>query len=317
MTNKRRYIFAAIALSMLLSLCGCSLAKPDLGRDAEEDRLIGFFITRTSLDLFDHDRYVNDNLSSFTKNGFIDGNTDTSKYQGRLYAEYREGTFPGSNELEFPGVEGYKFFIAEFTDSTGVYTGSVLSDGICNSSFHAGNNTSIEGTIYISTAALRPFFANPVYQSNDGSIYVVSGTGMSSVGMSTPGAAMSQTMSTESSVTENGETIEKSFRAEIHYEVMAAPEKLTLIQMDWQSNVLRRDEYIPNDMPDSLELHPECEYVLTETCAPHPDSPDNVVRTLLSRGEISLITFWLPAGTDVYFPVYTELVWTNSPARAV
>ena len=68
-TNKRslenkRSILVAGALVVVIFLSGCQLAAGD-GLTVESERLIGVFITKEYLDLFDFDAYLEDNISDF------------------------------------------------------------------------------------------------------------------------------------------------------------------------------------------------------------------------------------------------------------
>ena len=61
-------------LALLLALCllsGCSLARPEAeeGNGVSQDMMIGVFITREYLDLFDFERYLEDNLNTVVNGG--------------------------------------------------------------------------------------------------------------------------------------------------------------------------------------------------------------------------------------------------------
>ena len=79
-------------LALLLALCllsGCSLARPEAeeGNGMSQDMMIGVFITREYLDLFDFERYLEDNLNTVVNGGGEISPEDSEKYGGRLYAE--------------------------------------------------------------------------------------------------------------------------------------------------------------------------------------------------------------------------------------
>ena len=77
-------------------------------RKRVEERLIGVFLTTESLDLFDFDSYLKDNISDFSGGEIkLDGNTD--KYQGRLYAELRQKTLTNTETGEKLTTEEYVF----------------------------------------------------------------------------------------------------------------------------------------------------------------------------------------------------------------
>lgn len=65
MKNKKRKslclsVLLLMQLLMLTLLSGCQLAREDEGENG--DRLVGVFVTTEYIDLFDMERYLNDNL---------------------------------------------------------------------------------------------------------------------------------------------------------------------------------------------------------------------------------------------------------------
>ena len=61
MKTKRTFAILTIIITILLSFAGCSLALEDAGEPQEEDRLIGVFVTRENLNIFDADKYFEEN----------------------------------------------------------------------------------------------------------------------------------------------------------------------------------------------------------------------------------------------------------------
>lgn len=72
-----------LGLAMVLPLTGCQLALPG-EESAQDDRLIGVYVTTEYLDLFDIESYLEDNLNAGWTGGEITGDTDP--YEGRVYA---------------------------------------------------------------------------------------------------------------------------------------------------------------------------------------------------------------------------------------
>ena len=67
MKNKVGIAAICLATILLIILSGCRLAREDAGENASEERLIGVFLTTESLDLFDFDSYLKDNISDFSE----------------------------------------------------------------------------------------------------------------------------------------------------------------------------------------------------------------------------------------------------------
>ena len=62
--NKKKTTIFCLLLALIFILSGCQLAKEDLNEPTQtKDRLAGVFLTTTWLDLFDSDRYIEENLS--------------------------------------------------------------------------------------------------------------------------------------------------------------------------------------------------------------------------------------------------------------
>lgn len=97
------------AVCALLSGCSASLALPDENENPQQDQLVGLFVTREHLDLFDMDAWLNDNADKLLQadGGMIEAD-DQSAYTQRLYGQFvpREN---GEATLQFPGYEGWYF----------------------------------------------------------------------------------------------------------------------------------------------------------------------------------------------------------------
>ena len=85
--NKRLLLLGFVFL-LLLSLCSCQLAREDGMNIQMNDRLVGVYITQEYLDLFDFDRYLNDNIHTILNRGEITV-SDNEQYSTRIYAELK------------------------------------------------------------------------------------------------------------------------------------------------------------------------------------------------------------------------------------
>ena len=329
-------------LGALLSLCcavifcflaGCSLARADMGAQAREDRLVGVFITTEYLDLFDFERYLSDNLSSFS-GGRIDIDGDAREYQGRLYASLVSKTLTSetgesieTKEFVFEDIAGIPFFSAVVQTEFEYYTTSVsdeaISDGHIN--VYVGDDEdsrTMEATIYVVMSMQPPaespigtsmdmpagtpdgppppvrfpmdrhvYYFNPVYQSADGSVYLMPGDGMSSSGTSFEGASFSKTMSATYTETENGKTKTESFSVQIAITTMYAPETIVILQFDENANLLSRTESPPGGLPDEISPELTAAFIVVETIKRDNDGMQSVSRDLYDRDAESIETF--------------------------
>jgi hypothetical protein len=308
--NRNKSIFIFALISLLISMAGCQLAKPDEGLDsAGRDRLVGVYVTREHLDLFDLEGYLNDNPALLT-GGEIKIDGVSGKYNGRIYAVLQDrvltddaGNRYEDQEYVFEGVDGIALFFTESTDSTGnactsATTGEEISDG----SYRLGDETELEGTIYV-TGGRAEFYFNPVYQSSDGSVYLIAGQGTS--GDLTGASSFSHAISDSYTVTEHdGETRTGGTRVEITIQGLSLPEQITLLQMGEDGTLLKRDSYVPADMPDSIVPDTETGYLIVET----RDADKKITRALCERGEDFLTTYVL-GENGICLPRYVELDW--------
>ena len=278
----KRKILTVICCAMLLSiLSGCMLAKEDKGADANAfgDRLIGVLVTTEHLDLFDIESYIRDNLRGF-QGGVTSPSGNEQQYQGRLYATLTARTLTSEEtgetmeieEYVFEGIEGIAFFAPTIVDTEAgtTYRSSMSDEGISNGHvgfFHGDDEqrVTMEGTIFVVPATYIVYYINPVYQSADGSVYVTTGSGISTSGVQSEGSVMSQTLSDTRTVTENGRASTDSASITIGISAMYAPETIVVLQMDKDSRVIDRVEYVPGTLPETVTLEAGTDYIIVET----------------------------------------------------
>jgi hypothetical protein len=271
--NKRLLLLGFVFL-LLLSLCSCQLAREDGMNIQMNDRLVGVYITQEYLDLFDFDRYLNDNIHTILNRGEITV-SDNEQYSTRIYAELKnikhidEETSEEFEtwEYEFKDLEGIPFFQAKIKQPDGNSYSSSFSDAaISDGHISIGKDTALDGTIYIASNETDiTVYINPVYQSSDGRIYLTSGSGMSFSGDVGEGTVFSTTLDEKHTVTENGETTEESFKVTVKLAVKHPPLKVSIIQMDSENTPVSKKEYSPISLPENVVVDPDAEYVIVET----------------------------------------------------
>ena len=294
---KRNTILVAVCFILVLcALAGCQLAKESAGLSEYEDRLVGVFITMEHLDLFDFEGYLNDNLNS-SQGGEIDiGGRGMQKYQGRIYAaliprastnEETTGETVLTHEYVFEGLKGMQFCVptiqAAEKENSYIATMSDPAVSDVHTSLFIGddeNSVSLEGTIYVSSSKRdHIYFFNPVYQSSDGSVYLVSGDshGFSGEGYG-ESSAFSQTMEASTTVTENGKVKKDAISIKITISVMFEPEKIAVLQMNADNTPISQAEYKTDEFPGTIALEAGAVYFIVET-----HKRDNMGSLIISR----------------------------------
>lgn len=259
--NKR--ILSALLACVMILLCGCQLADPNAGPETEtaQDAMVGVFITTEHLDLFDMEAYLQDNMGSLAEEGAVPA--DDPRYSGRIYAAVVD------NGYEFEDLEG--MLLASFwirMENEGYWASTIgtgLSDVQNKYLVKEGIGTSIEhsANIYLPyNIGEVVFYLNPVYQTKDGEVYLMSGSGIS---MSTSlGGQLTETVSAEASYTEDGQQLEYNYNSTLTVSCIDVPTEVVFIQMDENHNILRRDSYTPGQLPEEITPEKSAAYILIE-----------------------------------------------------
>ena len=325
---KRKIMIAVCCASFLCALTGCQLAKESAGADTNEDRLIGVLITTEYLDLFDSEGFLNDNFNSFQGGEITADGSNTQKYQGRLYAVLVPRTLTSEEtgettvtlEYIFEGIEGIAYCVPRIqaTEEENSYIATMsapaISDG--HTSIFVGddeNSVSLDGTIYVVPSNIsHTYYFNPVYQSIDGSVYAVTGSGfMMNSDLYSEGSVYSHTLDAVTSITENGETKKDSISIKISISVMFAPDEIAILQMGSDNAVISQTEYEPEEMPTTLTLETGTAYFIVET-----HKRDNTGTMIISReiygSDVENIETFFVQADGVCVKHWTQMIWEAS-----
>lgn len=312
---KRIKQLALCALLPVLLLSGCRLAKPEAAEAAENDRLIGVFVTWEHLDLFDFGSYLGDNVNKIMQGGEI-SQEESQRYSGRIYAVLKTETLTaedGSQQIHgeyvFEDIEGVAFFMPYITLSENEsYWAATSSPALSGTKVAVGSQNELEGTIYVTPQGPRAMYPNPVYQEPGGNVYVTTGTGMSHGGDFGEGTAFTQTISETHTVTENGEEIKEGTSIKITLAVRNPPRWVTFIQMSGDNTPLfSRGRYDSGLLPEAVEFGPETAYVIAETRSDSPED-EKISREILTAGD-SWFSTLVPRADGVLEGRGVSLVW--------
>lgn len=302
----RKIIITLMAVVMLLG--GCQLAVSEGAKEYGEtlkDRMVGAFITEDYLDLFDMDAYLEDNIDKI-----VAGNSltvlDNGNYTGRLYAEKVEASYTDETgaiytnwTYEFPDLEGilYTNYWNQADDENSAYEQGYWSSkvsGLGLSELHSyysvdDTQTTIkdEGTIYLSTAIekVQRIYLNPVYQDEQGRLYVISGTGISA-NLSDTGS-MAQSISSTSKHSMDGKEVAYAFEFNLRIEGINATDSVVVIRMDENHQELGRETYLPENLPEEIELPENVAYLLVEE-----HRGEKTVRSICQAGDAEMAVYY-------------------------
>jgi len=271
MKTKTIVIILSCLLVLALAL-GITGAVKLGGEDttAENNRLIGILVTTEYLDLFDNDRYLEENLPEL-----MSGETpDTGEYAGRLWGELidrieygDDGTPIYSKEYVFPDNDGIFCYAAEVEESYTVTGGEGVSEPRLNiNSTDDGEDLSYQCVVSVNAniPAEMELYFNPVYQTKDGRVFAVSGDAFMYSG-GPEGEVYTITLSEEYTVTENGKKTTDRFSIAVATDYVYPAKTVSVIQMDGASAILSREEYTLDSLPEAISPVSGAEYIIVES----------------------------------------------------
>lgn len=286
---KIKYIVAVLLAAVLaVSLWSPQLKKPESETNSTlGDRLIGTVVTTKSLNTFDMEAYLNDNIGDIVK-GSRKGETvqienGKNEYNNKIYArpvtvttETDDGEKVTHKEYVFDDIDGFWIFDAKIpsTETEESYTCLCSEGGISNvrSKIHHTDNgveeIELTADVYYSYELWGTvFYMNPVYQEGDGDIYVVEGMGYSVTGDkgSIDGdASGSQSLSDKITVNEDGvETLMKS-TVTVNYIPVYVPDEISFIFMNDANKAISELSFAPSQVPEKIAVPEGTEYVIVE-----------------------------------------------------
>lgn len=276
------------ATMFFVSLCGCQLKKPEPETAiAAGDRLIGTVITTESLNTFDIEKYLQENINEVVNSAesgeIMNVESYNGEYQNKIYARQvsitdttEDGETVEHKEYVFDNIEGFWAFDVKIppTETEESYTCLCSEGGLSN--IHSKiattdeNITSLELTadLYYSYELWGTvFYMNPVYQESDGDVYVVEGFGYSvsgekgSIGGDVSG---SHTISDEVTVNENGEETTVKSSVSVSFIPVYVPQEVSFIFMNDDNEAIDEKTFAPENVPESLDVPEGTQYIIVE-----------------------------------------------------
>lgn len=168
----------------------------------------------------------------------------------RLYAEYIDG------EYVFNGVDGMQCFFTNkdnMDNAIASHVDAAFTDK--SSKLHVidddRQNVELRAKLYLGTSFNDILFQNPVYQTESGEVYAISGQGVGYSG----GEGMGGSFSLSESVKryEDGKMMSYGTSVNIDVEVIAVPEKIIVSQFDTEGKLISSESFAPGRLPDGME----------------------------------------------------------------
>ena len=158
---------------------------------------------------------------------------------------------------------------------------------------------------YDATKTPEVFYLNPLYQTEDGTVYLMPGGPGVSGEYDGTGIVFSSEYWKEEENVEGTTTTTAGTTITATLQFRYPAERIRLIQMDRQNRMLDQMEFQPGQAPETLTPAAETAYILVEYC--RKDSPESD-RELIPKGEEDLYTYELqPSG--FFHTQTTQLLW--------
>lgn len=313
-----------LLLSFVLGITILPLATEGNDNIEEEPKLAGFLITREYLDLFDMESFLQDHVPDLMNGGEYIIDEDVSAYQGRLYATYKEklltdaetGEISSTWEYEFDEVDGISFICYTMVFEDGSVANMSSGDNAVEGNLffrQTDEEDSIElaATLYIAadSDAFHEYYVNPVYQSSDGRVFAVPGSGFYTNAY--PGEVErfeGHTFSWEGSQTISGKPHKTSVTIDLSISTIYAPQSIVLLQMDENNQPITRQEYLPGQIPETLTPEQNTSYILVETHKKDETGTPFISREMFQPGDDYLYSFFCREDA-VCEKKYTQLLW--------
>ena len=277
--------------ALMLAICmlaGCSLAKP--GKSGQ-DKLTGFFVTvsckegDTMVDLWDEEATGMEMISNHDLAG------------QKLYAKCIEGN---PVVYEFPGGCGLSCFSYHVEEGQEPYRSNTISPEIdAHLGFYAGTEMPyrMDAVVYGTRDSDAVICMNPVYQTPDGEVYVLSDKPMSYDVATMDGCSVAISQTGEDGCT-----------ATLTICHVVLPENYVIIEMNEENQPLRQAEFAPGELPESYTPGADAAYLILEARA-----GEDTARTVYSPGdESTAMDTYRPGQYGLCIKGYTRIEWEGT-----
>lgn len=314
-------ICCVLAAAFLLGARG----TVDLSYEPEmkpEDRMIGMIVTTSPV------------WGQFT---FSSGKAEIVPPTG-VPAEKKEKTsssrsIPEEYDYVFPGVEGVRLFNVDMTTEYGKQVDIRVADEEFSRKgveFNHKDNTEngqkitetingINGTLYyVLQDEEVTFFSASIYQKADGGIYLGDSGGGIVLSQDRIHYSGTATLSNSDSHshTENGEKIVEGRSIKATVQLVYEPVKITLCQYNAARELIRTDEYLPEEMPREITPLRDTDMIVVDTENKADEEDAKHTCQAISRADTSFYTLQYK-GNGYCIEHYHTLKWPDPETDTV
>ena len=283
--NRKIFLICA-TLALTLTLNGCQLAKPGVVAP-QSDQFIGFYIT--------FDNTVDERQVYASKQAHI--NKENKDPYGEPYEYYR---------YDFRGVyDGVPFFFEDYSPPGGFFGNCADAGGAISNrqlSVGVGGGVTIAGTLYMAFNSALSCILNPVYLRSDGSVYAkISDEGAHSIYHDT-------FVQGTGYIHKESHSKYGTISLILSFKIKNPAESIRVLQMNADDTPITSEDYLADDLPESVAIDAKTEYVIVETQSLSPDGSQTSWE-IFERGDESFSIY--PAREDgVCVEKQVSLLWS-------
>lgn len=285
-------------IMVILMLSGCQLASEGRKEEPLQDQLVGVFVTFDYLGgEYDLEGWLEDHPEAL-----LGGDVTLDYAESMEYAEHIPVLLEDDGWL-VPGYEGLS--IGRVLN--GEYWTTISSEGVCELYTNIavdddGESAEVEGTVYFPAGSEVMLCNNPVYMTAEGEYYVVQGNSFHST---LEGGAMSQSVSAEKTWNVDGEQTRCFTKFTTTVQGVTPADTVRLIWMSECHTELKRAEFAPENLPESVTAAEGAVYLIVEEIA-----GAHVTRTLYQPDDENVMVFY--KGEQPWcLPRFAEISWNE------
>ena len=223
----------------------------------------------------------------------------------KIYAVLKDCTRTDDNgneetyqDYRFEGIEGIPFYLVKIgEEQKNVQQAYGEENVVSDVKMHIFSDENEEDSVALSgTLRMVPedkdtiFYLNPVYQQEDGAVYMVPGEGLA-VGASLESASeistkltetYTQTIMVKTAVQHTTENTQEN-SVEIAFEKVMIPEKIAVLQFDEENKLIASEEILPGNLPESVKKEKQASWMCVETVCRDSAGKEQVTRELVPQ----------------------------------
>ena len=158
------------------------------------------------------------------------------------------------------------------------------------------------------TAENLTFYANPIYQAADGSIYLTAGQGMTAAGTHDERAWMSTNLADSTTITADGKTETLTNEVTVNISVMFPPEKINVIEMGANGETIVKTELSVDVFPEEYQPSDRTQYIIVESVKTDLDKMQYIAAEVFDKKDTSFFVFQ-DTGKGICEKIEIPLLW--------